>query len=172
MLLHLWRELNFPGACVSMALSQHPDAAQLPHHQAPSSHQQSATAPPLSPSLHCPCPHSVQGLLQDLLQCLHCPSDPPSPLVHLTCMKPQLLPCPTSLVGMGIVPAGNIWGLVPASPSSLQQRRKVRNKADGATATVLGTLASPFTSCLSPVLLLPSLGTMCQLPRQELSQHS
>lgn len=158
-----------------MALSQHPDAAaQLPHHKTPSCHQQSATSPPLSLALSplCPHPHSAQGLLQDLLQCLHCPSGPPIPSCPSHLHK-DLIPALSYLTGgNGNGASWEYLGLGASSPSSLQQHRKMRNKPDGTTATFLGTPAPPVTSRLSPVLLLPSLGTIYPLPRHELSQQA
>lgn len=163
-----------------MALPQHPAAAQLlrtrnwPHPICCMAHAQ------------------LRGFLEvsfcteqlRILQAL------PSPFVHPICGRIQLLPCPTSLAAncqICLQPAQDIWGLVPLVPAShltgVTSHEKARwsyccssgnslsypTQAPTAVERMCsgagGAVGSPHL-WLHPasvwVLLLPSLGTVCQ----------
>lgn len=88
--------------------------------------------------LHCPCPLSVPiptqlwGFSKISCNVFTVPQARSSPLHKDPTPAMSHLSASWEYLGLGT-----------SSPSSLQQHRKVRNKPDGGTATVLGTPSSP-----------------------------
>lgn len=112
--------------------------------------------------LHCPCPLSVPiptqlwGFSEISCNVFTVPQARSSPLHKDPTPAMSHLSASWEYLGLGT-----------SSPSSLQQQRKVRNRWRHCHGS-----GDTFISCLSPVLLLPSLGTVCQLLYHELSQQA